>query len=954
MKVASPQPLQPLPPLPPSPAAPSASPAPAAPRREPHGHEQPPHSGPSPALPPYLTVSDVPLTPGATLTGLAAQPIAHKPAVHLSASPIATVAGPAPGPVSGLIFNHKAPVQVPMDLEPIAYKPSPPIIGGMQLAPVSPVGAPGAVSGSAPTASREEIAALELLLRSPESQAIVRDFGSASASASGVPGGNAVADSIIQRYGPDLAARLNQLHQAQNAVRQQYLDAMNAMRQARLPTQRTPEWYEAANGRSLPGWHFVENGVRFAGSPTDIPTGFRLGRFGDTGHWEFDPIDFTRHWAAGDSPAQRAFASLYGPDPLEFRYERRDSLSAGMNVRQHYYLGEQQLDISDVRNHGRGETFSEPWRHLRDPATGHEYIVTNTRPDSRLEPLGGAIDPARPPNLYHPEAVWFDPVHGWVTDPGNIKVKRDWFDRLVGFAATSFFAVVSGGVAGALTSSLIGQAAFTEAATGLMQQGTSGDGFSFRDVLRGAVGGALTAGLTQAAGLGGAASAAGAGERLMRITGQATIQGAIQDVLGGNFRDGFVQGLLSGAAGEVRARIDASIASQLNLSASQRSMMHLLSRATGSALQALGNPNDPAAAFAQDFLGSVMSGLPMPQARPAAARDAREATLALLDETFGNTARDPRDTLLLAAGPDAGVWTESLSRSFDFGRGYAEGSGMSLLQTGEAIAAVARNPGQFIDGVRALITSSQARQQLGEAIINRINYDLREFNHAYNTGDWRRAGQQFGLMVSTLAQAAGGAQGLVRGAQTAARGGARLAGRGLEALGESLRNGNPAPRGAGRFQTGAVGDLGGPGATPSGVRTPATSGGTANSASGVELGLDLRTIQSANEVVESLQRTGKLPPNYVTSNVARELGWKPGRALNNHVPGGQMGGDVFMNEPRVVPNSAGRIWYEADIGLQNTISRARQPGTRLVYSNDGLLYVTRDHYENVIYIGRWK
>ena len=77
------------------------------------------------------------------------------------------------------------------------------------------------------------VQALEQLLRSPESQAIVRDFGSASASASGVPGGNAVADSIIQRYGPDLAARLNQLHQARNAVRQQYLDAMNAMRQAR-------------------------------------------------------------------------------------------------------------------------------------------------------------------------------------------------------------------------------------------------------------------------------------------------------------------------------------------------------------------------------------------------------------------------------------------------------------------------------------------------------------------------------------------------------------------------------------------------------------------------------------------------------------------------------------------------------------------------------------------------
>ena len=122
-------------------------------------------------------------------------------------------------------------MQVPLDLEPIACKPSPPIIGGEQLAPVSPVGACGAAPSPAPTASRKEIAALEQLLRLPESQAIVRDFGSASASA--VPGGNAVADSIIQRYGPDLAARLNQLHQARNAVRQQYLDAMNAMRQAR-------------------------------------------------------------------------------------------------------------------------------------------------------------------------------------------------------------------------------------------------------------------------------------------------------------------------------------------------------------------------------------------------------------------------------------------------------------------------------------------------------------------------------------------------------------------------------------------------------------------------------------------------------------------------------------------------------------------------------------------------
>ena len=44
----------------------------------------------------------------------------------------------------------------------------------------------------------------------------------------------------------------------------------------------------------------------------------------------------------------------------------------------------------------------------------------------------------------------------------------------------------------------------------------------------------------------------------------------------------------------------------------------------------------------------------------------------------------------------------------------------------------------------------------------------------------------------------------------------------------------------------------------------------------------------------------------------------------------------------------------ADVGLKNTISRSKQPGTRLLYSNDGLLYITTDHYQSVTFIGRWK
>lgn len=48
------------------------------------------------------------------------------------------------------------------------------------------------------------------------------------------------------------------------------------------------------------------------------------------------------------------------------------------------------------------------------------------------------------------------------------------------------------------------------------------------------------------------------------------------------------------------------------------------------------------------------------------------------------------------------------------------------------------------------------------------------------------------------------------------------------------------------------------------------------------------------------------------------------------------------------------MWYEADIGLTNTSSRSKQDGTRFLYSNDGLLYITTDHYETVLPIGKWK
>ncbi|WP_370112284.1 ricin-type beta-trefoil lectin domain protein [Streptacidiphilus sp. MAP12-33] len=122
----------------------------------------------------------------------------------------------------------------------------------------------------------------------------------------------------------------------------------------------------------------------------------------------------------------------------------------------------------------------------------------------------------------------------------------------------------------------------------------------------------------------------------------------------------------------------------------------------------------------------------------------------------------------------------------------------------------------------------------------------------------------------------------------------------------------------------------------------------------IQFGNDLAAAEAANELIESLQQTGELPPNYVTKDQAAAAGWKPGKALGNSIPGGQIGGDVFNNTDDLVPNAPGRTWFEADVGLNPMMSRAKQPGWRLLYSDDGLAYVTSDHYETAYQLPNWK
>ena len=62
--------------------------------------------------------------------------------------------------------------------------------------------------------------------------------------------------------------------------------------------------------------------------------------------------------------------------------------------------------------------------------------------------------------------------------------------------------------------------------------------------------------------------------------------------------------------------------------------------------------------------------------------------------------------------------------------------------------------------------------------------------------------------------------------------------------------------------------------------------------------------------------------------------------LNEVAPGKIIGGDIFYNRNGKLPYAPDRIWYECDINYMGGF-RGNQ---RLIFSNDGLIFMTDDHY----------
>lgn len=101
------------------------------------------------------------------------------------------------------------------------------------------------------------------------------------------------------------------------------------------------------------------------------------------------------------------------------------------------------------------------------------------------------------------------------------------------------------------------------------------------------------------------------------------------------------------------------------------------------------------------------------------------------------------------------------------------------------------------------------------------------------------------------------------------------------------------------------------------------------------------TYTTKEDVALYIHLYGRLPDNFITKKEAQQLGWTGG-SLEPYAPGCCIGGSRFGNYEGLLPEADGRAWTECDI---NTLGAKSRGPERIVFSNDGLIYYTGDHYQ---------
>ena len=104
-----------------------------------------------------------------------------------------------------------------------------------------------------------------------------------------------------------------------------------------------------------------------------------------------------------------------------------------------------------------------------------------------------------------------------------------------------------------------------------------------------------------------------------------------------------------------------------------------------------------------------------------------------------------------------------------------------------------------------------------------------------------------------------------------------------------------------------------------------------------------RALTEPQEIADYIFLYGKLPPNFITKKQAQNLGWDSSwNYVSDVAPGKSIGGDRFGNYEGRLPDKKGRTWYEADCYY----TKGKRNAHRILFSNDGLVYYTDDHYES--------
>ena len=122
---------------------------------------------------------------------------------------------------------------------------------------------------------------------------------------------------------------------------------------------------------------------------------------------------------------------------------------------------------------------------------------------------------------------------------------------------------------------------------------------------------------------------------------------------------------------------------------------------------------------------------------------------------------------------------------------------------------------------------------------------------------------------------------------------------------------------------------------------PAGTEPSGNSGTQAEETLDRSgTYDQKDDVALYLHLYGELPENYMTKKEARKLGWNGG-SLEDYAEGMCIGGDYYGNYEGNLPSED--EYRECDI---DTLGKKKRGAKRIVFSDDGDIYYTADHYEH--------